>query len=244
MPDNQYSIESLPFVVTAEHECGYLPDQQATTLFVAPEYPLHMAHYTQLARLGFRRSGNHVYRPHCKHCGLCIPVRIPVNAFKPDRSQRRNLKRNNDISVSEISAIDSNEHFQLYRKYMRHRHPGGGMDNDSREAYHELLKAAWSNSSLLEFRLDKQLVMVAVIDVFDDGLSAVYTFFDPDYPKRGLGVYAILSQIRHARSCGLEWLYLGYWNPQTRKMAYKSRYQPLEFFDGQTWHALQPPEAN
>lgn len=232
-------IDEIGFRITPEHECSYLDDHQAITLFVDPEYPIVMKQYSQLAQLGFRRSGVNVYRPHCSECGLCIPVRVPVDDFMPNRSQRRNTTSNNDITFTEQDAVFNSEHYDLYRKYMKGRHAGGGMDNDEPDSYETLISAEWSLSKLLEFRLDDKLVMVAVIDCFDDGISAVYTFFDPEYSSRGLGVFGILSEIEYAKSLELDWLYLGYWNPKTQKMDYKSNYQPIEFFDGQEWHWLK-----
>ncbi len=227
------------FKITADHECSYLPEKQARTLFVDPEFPLTMLHYSYLAKAGFRRSGEHVYRPFCRDCGLCIPVRVPQASFHPDRSQRRVEKNNRNIVIHEHAPEYNEVHYQLYRRYMQARHAGGGMDKDSREDYERLLRASWSESILLTYYLDKQLVMVAVTDILDDGLSAVYTFFDPDYPKRSLGVYGILSQLEQVKARQLDYLYLGYWNPQSDKMSYKSRYQPLEFFNGESWQPFK-----
>jgi len=237
--DTTPTLDEIKFFLTPEHECSYLDDREAITLFVDPNYPVVMKQYSALAKLGFRRSGSNIYRPHCTDCGLCIPVRVPVDEFKPNRSQRRNKKLNQDISVSVNDAVFNNEHYDLYRRYMKGRHAGGGMDNDEPENYETLISADWSLSKLLEFRLDKTLLMVAVIDCFDDGLSAVYTFFDPEYANRGLGVFGVISEIEYVKSLNLDWLYLGYWNPKTNKMSYKSNYQPLEFFDGQEWQWLK-----
>lgn len=232
-------LEDIGFRVTPEHECSYLDDREAITLFVDPDYPIVMKQYSELAKLGFRRSGSHVYRPHCTDCGLCIPVRVPVDEFKPNRSQRRNKIVNKDITLTVKDAVFNGEHYELYRKYMKVRHAGGGMDNDEPDSYETLIKADWSLSRLLEFRLDTQLMMVAVIDVFDDGVSAVYTFFDPEYSHQGLGVFGVLLEIEYVKSLKLDWLYLGYWNPKTSKMSYKTNYQPMEFFDGQEWQWLE-----
>jgi len=232
-------LDEIGFCITPEHECSYLDDREAITLFVDPNYPISMKQYSQLAQLGFRRSGSNVYRPHCSNCGLCIPVRVPVDEFKPNRSQRRNRTLNKDIHINVKDAVFDREHYNLYRKYMKGRHAGGGMDNDEANSYETLISADWSLSKLLEFRLENQLMMVAVIDCFDDGVSAVYTFFDPDYSYRGLGVFGVLSEIDYVLSLKLDWLYLGYWNPKTNKMSYKSNYQPMEFFDGQEWQWLE-----
>ena len=239
MNDDIAALDEIGFCITPEHECSYLDDKEAITLFVDPNYPLVMKQYSQLAQLGFRRSGENVYRPHCNDCGLCIPVRVPVEEFKPNRSQRRNKSLNKDLTMQVKEAEFDDEHYTLYRKYMKARHAGGGMDKDEPENYASLIKADWCASKLLEFRLEGILVMVAVIDCFDDGISAVYTFFDPEYSSRGLGVFGILSEIDYTHTLNLDWIYLGYWNPKTHKMSYKSQYQPMEFFDGQNWQWLQ-----
>ena len=240
MSDEEYkSLDDIGFCITPEHECSYLEKHDAITLFVDPDYPIVMNQYSALAKLGFRRSGSNIYRPHCNDCGLCIPVRVPADEFKPNRSQRRNQSLNKDISFSVKDATYDQEHYELYRRYMKGRHAGGGMDNDEPESYENLIAANWSHSKLLEFRLDSKLIMVAVIDCFNDGISAVYTFFDPEFPKRGLGVFGVLSEIEYAKSLNLDWLYLGYWNPKTNKMSYKSNYQPLEFFNGHDWEWLK-----
>ena len=233
------TIDEIGFCITPEHACSYLDDHKAITLFVDPNYPVEMSQYSALAKLGFRRSGSNIYRPHCSDCGLCIPVRVPVDEFNPNRSQRRNINLNNDLVMSVKDASFDNDHYDLYRRYMKGRHAGGGMDNDEPDSYESLIKADWSLSKLLEFRLGDKLLIVAVIDIFDDGVSAVYTFFDPDYSSRGLGVFGILSEIDYIKSLKLDWLYLGYWNPKTNKMSYKANYQPMEFFDGQEWQWLK-----
>jgi arginine-tRNA-protein transferase len=237
-------LDEIGFRITPEHECSYLDDRQAITLFVDPNYPVVMQQYSALAKLGFRRSGENIYRPHCTDCGLCIPVRVPVDEFKPNRSQRRNKTLNKDIVFKVKDAVFNDEHYNLYCRYMKGRHAGGGMDNDEPDSYENLIKADWSTSKLLEFKLENKLIMVAVIDCFDDGVSAVYTFFDPEYSNRGLGVFGVLSEIDYVNSLQVDWLYLGYWNPKTNKMSYKSHYQPMEFFDGQEWQWLEKPKLS
>ncbi len=233
-------LSALPFYVTPPYPCSYLDDRQASTVFVDPAFPLSMEQYSQLANLGFRRSGDHVYRPECANCKLCIPVRIPVKEFRPNRSQQRCWRRNEDISTNVVDAVFREEHFKLYRRYMSSRHAGGGMDKDDPEAYQNLITAHWCDSELIEFRLQQELLAVAVVDQFEQGLSAVYTFFDPERGKRSLGVYAVLTEIRMIQEAGRDWLYLGYWNPESPKMAYKNNYAPLEFFDQQEgWNSIE-----
>ena len=223
----------LLLYATPAHPCSYLPGKDATTLFVDPEFPKDSGVYTLLSRNGFRRSGEHVYRPNCHECVACVPVRVPVAQFIPRRSQRRSLRDNRDLRVIPHQGAFSEEHFLLYSHYLDARHADGGMDNPTRKQYREFLLSSWANTVLYEFRLAGHLVAVAVADHLTDGLSAVYTFFDPDFSRRGIGTYSILWQIEETRRLGLEWLYLGYWIADSPKMLYKQEFQPQErFIDG------------
>ena len=241
MNDENHQFQTLTrlrFFVSLPHECGYLPEEEATSLFVDPSLHLDMAVYGELARAGFRRSGEHVYRPHCVRCRACIPARIPVADFRPDRSQRRCRKRNADVTLTIRDAGFEPEHFRLYRTYMQARHPGGSMDDDDPAAYRRLIGASWSDTCLFESRLGDRLLAVAIVDRLPDGLSAVYTFFDPAEAARSPGTLAILQQVEQTRAEGLDYVYLGFWNPRSGKMAYKSRFRPLECFTGSEWQVL------
>lgn len=220
--------ERLAFFATPEHPCSYLPDQLATTIFADPNHPKSTSLYTALAEHGFRRSGPHLYRPHCEQCQACIPVRVDTRQFKPRRSQRRTLLRNQDLTVSCVPARFNEEHFELYRRYLNQRHRGGGMDNPTRDQFSEFLISPWTQTNFYEFRHQGQLLAVAVTDRLIDGLSAVYTFFEPSALRRGLGAYCVLWQIGEARDLGLQWLYLGYLIEAAPKMSYKAEYQPQQ----------------
>ncbi len=234
-------LEELQFFASPEHPCSYLEDQTATSIFVDPSLVLKQQHYSALATIGFRRSGNYVYRPHCQACKACVPVRIPVVEFTANRSQRRTLKANRDVEIRLRAVEFEEEHFVMYRRYMRQRHPGGGMDNDDPEAYMRVLSSYWARSELMELReTGGRLLAVAVNDILDDGLSAVYTFFDPDAGCRGLGTLAILRQIELARERRLPYLYLGYWIETSNKMQYKRNFRPLEGYNGRHWHQIEP----
>ena len=224
---------------TPEHDCSYLPGNDATTLFVDPEFPKDPGIYTLLSRNGFRRSGEHVYRPNCHNCSACIPVRVPVDRFVPRRSQRRALRDNRDIEVTAHESGFREEHFLLYSRYLGARHANGGMDNPTRRQYREFLLSSWSSTVLYEFRLDGLLVAVAATDRLTEGLSAVYTFFDPDCSARGLGTYSILWQIEECRRLGLQWLYLGYWIAESPKMLYKRDFRPQERFIDGSWRLCE-----
>ncbi len=231
--------KELAFYATHEHECSYLSQRKSITLFADPTASMTNGIYSSLADLGFRRSGAHVYRPACSLCRDCVPIRIPVNLFTSRRNQRRVLKRNQDLSVS-ISLPDRDqEHFDLYLKYQRTRHTGGGMDNDDQDHYLSFLNSEWSDTRLVDFRLDGKLISVAVVDFMDDGLSAVYTYFDPDYANRSLGTLAVLWEIQWAAIMNMEWLYLGYWIQDSEKMNYKTTYLPFDLFLDGEWQRFE-----
>lgn len=226
----------IAFYATPEHDCSYLDDEKAITLFADPAYPKDTKLYSLLARNGFRRSGEHVYQPHCKDCQKCISVRVPVNEFKPTRSQRRNIKLNQDIEIKTSPAKFDQTHYDLFEYYITSRHKDGGMNDFDIDAYKSFLMCSWANTELMEFYLNNELVAVAVMDVLNDGLSAVYSFFKPELSKRALGKFAILSQIAHAKNHGLDHLYLGYWISECQKMRYKDEYQPLQYFMNGNWY--------
>lgn len=220
---------------TVEHACGYWPDRNARDLVLDPLDPTLPSLYGSALAMGFRRSGNHVYRPHCAGCQACTPVRIPVDRFQPNRAQRRCLARNTDLRVNVAAAIRTEENFDLYQRYVSGRHAGGGMDDPSPADFDGFLSCEWSPTRFLEIRRDDDLVAVAVTDVLADSLSAVYTFFDPELATRSLGTFAILSQLAHARDLGLDYLYLGFWLRDHPKMDYKQRFRPIEFLSGREW---------
>ena len=231
------TTDKLDFFATPEHECSYLPDRRATTLFADPRYPKDTRVYSILSRNGFRRSGEHIYRPHCAQCQACIPIRVAVNEFQPSRSQRRAWRTNNDLYTVAREPRLVEEHFELYRTYLNHRHRGGGMDNPTKEQYMGFLNSTWSDTVFYEFRMRSTLMAVAVMDHLDDGSSAVYTFFDPRSPARSLGVYTVLWQLHEVKRRGGEWLYLGYLIHASTKMNYKSAYRPQQHHIGGQWQS-------
>lgn len=232
---------SIRLFQSLEHPCGYWPDRLARDLIIDPTDPHLPAVYGQALMMGFRRSGGHVYRPYCVGCRACISVRIPAARFVPNRSQKRCLARNADLEMRIAPALRTDENFALYRRYLDTRHTGGGMDDPAPENFDAFLACRWSPTEFMEFRLDGRLVALAVTDVLPDGLSAVYTFFDPDLAARSLGTYAILTQVERARREGRGHVYLGFWIDGHPKMAYKRRFSPLEFLDGPRWRPMPPP---
>ena len=225
----------ISFYATPDHDCAYLEGRRAVTLFADPYARLDTGIYNKLIQYGFRRSGRHIYRPACPSCSACVPVRLSAGRFRPNRSQRRCAARNADLTTHIRPAAFDPEHHALYLRYVGKRHAGGGMDVPEPEKYMEFLVADWCETRFVELRLDQRLVAVAVVDVLDTGLSAVYTFFDPDLPRRSLGTAAILEQLRLCRQWGLDWLYLGYWIESCEKMRYKTGFRPLQFFRDGSW---------
>lgn len=232
------SLRDLKVYTTYPHSCSYLDDQEATTLFVDPRQRVDQKLYSKLSVLGFRRSGNHIYRPHCTHCNACTPARIPVAGFEPRRGQRRVWQRNQDLRVISTDDISDDEAFDLYHRYISQRHSDGDMYPPDREQYEAFLTSVWQCTRYFRFFDKGRLIAVAVVDTLEDGFSAIYTFFDPEADKRSLGVYAILWEIEHAREMGLEYLYLGYWIRDCQKMAYKSDYRPLQVYINSRWTTL------
>ncbi|HSG91319.1 MAG TPA: arginyltransferase [Pseudomonadales bacterium] len=228
-------LAQLKFFATPPHPCSYLDDRKATTLFVDPAAEIDNGMYSALSALGFRRSGRHVYRPHCDACTACIPVRIPSADFVPRRQQQRVWRRNGDVEVSIRQPELTDENYALYARYIINRHADGDMFPPSPDQFRSFLLCEWSETLFVEFRVDGVLGAVAVTDQVHDGLSAIYTFYDPDMAQRSLGVFAILWQLHHALETERKYLYLGYWIKQCQKMSYKTDYRPMEMFVGERW---------
>jgi arginine-tRNA-protein transferase len=230
--------DAIRLLKTLPHPCGYFDGRIAQNLVIDPlALDLPQVYEAALTR-GYRRAGGHIYRPACARCQACVPARLPVSEFAPDRSQRRCARDNEDLQVSEQPARFSEEAFDLYRRYLVGRHPGGGMDDAGREDFSRFLTSPWSPTRFLEFRLGSRLLALAVTDVTRYGLSSVYTFYDPDEATRGLGTFAILSQLRAAARLQLPHLYLGYWIDGHPKMGYKARFRPLELLRGNRWERI------
>lgn len=229
---------SVQFYVTASYPCSYLEGRLARSQVAAPADLIDGRIYSQLMLHGFRRSGQFVYRPACETCNACVPVRLPVEVFHPNRSQLRAGRRHADLRGRVLGLKFVNEHFELYRRYQLARHPGGGMDLDDREQYENFILRSNVASFLVEFREAGRLRMVSLIDQVDDGLSSAYTFYDPDVAGASYGVFNILWQIGLARQLGLPFLYLGYWIGECRKMTYKTQYRPIEGLIDGKWQLL------
>ncbi len=233
--NDKIPLEDLSFAKTAAHPCSYLKGEMATTLFMLPNQSIDNTVYTALAEFGFRRSGRHIYKPFCGDCQACISVRVPTNEFEPTRNQKRVIKKNHDIEQRWVKSIDTEEHYQLFEKYIRCRHQDGDMYPASKAQFQDFLVRGVDCTQYIEFRFENKLMACSVVDVIENGLSAVYTYFDPDYDHRSPGKLAILSLIEQAKHRKLPYLYLGYWIKECAKMNYKSDYRPMEILRQHQW---------
>jgi len=232
-------MSRLTLYQTPEHHCPYLSDRKAITQFVDPGISPDIYLYTQLSQLGFRRSGEHIYKPDCPACSACVSIRLPIRDMRISKSQLRCIRRAQDLQFLHIEAFDSDEHYQLYEKYIIARHKDGDMYPPTKELFKNFLISSWANSQFMEIRLRSQLIGCAVYDPLLNGLSAIYCYFDPDYSRFSPGKLAILKQIEFARDNWLDYLYLGYQIDECSKMNYKTSFRPAEQFIKKQWKRIE-----
>lgn len=229
-------LSELRFFQTSPHDCGYLPDRQASSVFIDPNQEINAGIFSFLSSYGFRRSGAHVYKPRCETCQACQPLRVLVESFQLSKSQRRCLNKNQDLKPYLLDDIQTDECYELYERYITLRHADGDMYPPSKKQFEEFLSSEWGATRFIAFRdTNDKLVSVAVVDCLHDGLSAMYSFFEPDQDKRSLGVFNILYQILWAKDQQLPYLYLGYLIKGCSKMNYKSQYRPYQLLLKDQW---------
>lgn len=231
-------LQRLHFYQTSPHPCSYLEGLEARTIFLDPAVPVTRALYSRLVTVGFRRSGAHLYRPACEQCQACLSCRIRVQDFVANKRFRRIWKRNQDLRCQQLPHLDDPAFFALYCRYIDTRHAGGDMHPPSQEQYRSFIETRSDSTQFHAFYLQGTLVALAVMDELDHGLSAMYSFYDPDLGSRSLGTYMILWQIEKARSLGLPYVYLGYWIKECEKMRYKTDFRPLELLLNDQWVLL------
>ncbi len=241
---NDIPLSSIQLYLTAPYPCSYLPGLEARSQVATPSFLITAPIYSELVRHGFRRSGSFTYRPRCDSCRQCVPARVVVADFKPARSQRRSWRQHNDLKVSLHPLQDKAEYFELYRRYQQTRHAEGGMNDDNPEQYRNFLLQSNVDTLLVEFREHDVLRMVSIVDVLEDGLSAVYTFYNADDLHASYGTFNVLWQIELCRKLELPYLYLGYWIQASRKMGYKARFQPLQGLLDNTWQLIDTTQDN
>ena len=228
--------------LVVSHPCVYFTDRDARSQVLHPVERHTPADYSSLARAGFRRSGGDLYRPRCESCEACVPTRVAVERFRWGQRFRRVLKKNADITVRTQPAEPDRASLDLYDRYIRGRHADGSMHPPSPGQLHSMVRSQWAGSFFLTAWLDGRLVATAVTDTLDDGLSAIYTFFDPDLASRSLGVFAILQQVEECRRRGLPYLYLGFWIAEAPKMRYKIEYHPAQLLIDGRWREIRRGE--
>ena len=240
-----FPTKNLRFFVTAPTPCPYLPGRRERKVFTALDGPEAGALHDALTHSGFRRSQSIAYRPSCEGCEACIPARVPVERFDFGRRWRRVLTRNADLTRHLRPAEATGEQYQLLRRYLKSRHAGGGMTGMSMADYAAMVQESAVRTHVIEYRhsggaLKGELAAAALVDVLRDGLSLVYSFFEPGAPERSLGAYTILDHIAQARAAGFAYVYLGYWIPGSEKMNYKAEFKPLELLLGGEWRDYEP----
>jgi len=236
---NEAPLKRLQFYVTTPYQCGYIPKKLAQSLIASPQNLVDGQVYSGLIQQGFRRSGKFAYRPHCENCSACTPIRIKLDNFKPNRSQTRAYKKHANLEASIQPLNFQEKHFELYTRYQKLRHPEDALSNieekNEVEQYRQFLCQSNVESVMVEFKDEQDITkIVSVIDIVQDGVSAVYTYYDAEDVNASYGTYAIMWLSKWTKSLNLPYLYLGYWIAESPKMVYKQQFKPQErLIDGE-----------
>lgn len=239
----RHSLTKTPqFYVTAPHECPYLDQKIERKLFTSLDGADAQSLNDALSKQGFRRSQNVLYRPSCSECSACLSARIPIAGFEFSKSENRVLKRNSSLSREIKTPWATDKQFNLFKKYVQRRHEKGGMAGMNEFEFSAMIEETSVKTLICEYSTDKNIFAVSITDEIEDGLSMVYSFYEPDFPELSLGKFMILDHIRLAKEMGLSYLYLGYWVKGSKKMNYKAQYTPLEIFSNGEWSLLKDNE--
>jgi len=229
------SFEKIQFYTTTEYSCSYIDKMDAQSLVATSYKSINQNIFQDLIKKGFRRSGQYIYKPNCKSCTACIPIRLVAKKFMPSKSQKRIYRKHENLKVQESSLIFKQEHFDLYLKYQNKRHSFINNDQNNLGDYTDFLIKSNVKSKLFEFRDGDLLKIVSIVDIMSDGISAVYTFFDPDDEKVSYGTHSIIWLINWCKTQQLKYMYLGYWIGECNKMKYKTNFKPYELYIKAYW---------
>ena len=227
--------KTLKLYRTPTHQCSYREQELASTIFIDPDTQITPQINSELSEMGFRRSGSHIYRPDCENCSACVPCRIDVKNFKWSGRFKRIWRRNQDLEITELETSEDQESITLYRNYIATKHSDGDMYPATLEQFRDFIAVRTTSTKFIEMRYKDNLCAVSVVDYLDDGISAIYTYYDTSFSSRSLGYLAILYQIKKAENLNLSYVFLGYWIKGCKKMSYKTDFRPIEFLVGNRW---------
>jgi len=228
-------LEEIQFYVTTKYSCGYIDGQDAQSIVATPYKRINSKNFNNLINKGFRRSGQYVYKPNCKNCNACIPIRLLAKNFIPSKSQKRVKKYLDKLTVKILPLTFDEEHYKLYIQYQNKRHRNDNEDEDDIADYNDFLIKSNVNSKIVEFRFNNELKIISIIDFVKDGISAVYTFYDCNNNKLSLGTVSIIWLLELCKKENLPFLYLGYWIYESQKMKYKTNFKPYELMIEGAW---------
>ncbi len=229
------ALKKIQFYSTSSYSCGYIKNREAQSIVATPYNRINNEIYSDLIKKGFRRSGQYVYKPNCNECSACTPIRICAERFSISKNQKRAFRKTSPLSFKILPLEFKQDHYNLYVDYQNNRHrPQEGSESDE-DDYNDFLIKSNVSSKIIEFRSEEKLKVVTIVDFIDDGISAVYTFFDTKDKRKSFGTYSIIWLIEHCKKEKLKYLYLGYWIDECAKMEYKTNFVPYELLINDSW---------